>query len=224
MQQRFSRTVSVSKEIDAGLPGRGLPLGCIHEIQNPGLASGIAFASLLAGRTPPFGGQLIYVASDRSFHPLGLLRYGVQPEQWIHVSARSSQDLAWTVLEALRCPQVSAVLAVVQSADLTLCRRFQLAAESSGVTGFLLTDSAAKPAIASVITRWHISPIPAPPGTTFSEACWDINLAYCRGGRPGHWSTVWRNGQLEVLEPSSETVESQWSQRVRFLPADRLAG
>jgi protein ImuA len=224
VQQRFSRTVSVSKEIDAGLPCRGLPLGCIHEVQNPGLASGIAFASLLAGRIPPVGGQLIYIASDRSFHPLGLLPQGVQPERWIHVTARSLQDLAWTVLETLRCPQVSAVLAVVKAADLTLCRRFQLAAESSGSTGFLLTDTTAKPAIASVITRWQISSIPAPPGATFGEACWDINLIYCRGGRPGRWNTVWRNGQLESLELSSQTVASQPARRVGCLPANRLAG
>jgi protein ImuA len=207
------RTVSISQEIDAGLPFRGLPLGCVHEVQNPGLAGGIAFASVLAARIPSSSGQLVYVAPSRSFHPLGLLSYGVRPERWIHISLRDAQDLAWAVLEALRCSQVSAVLALVKTADLTLCRRFQLAAEGSGATGFLLTGAAAKLAIASVITRWRISPIPAPVGATFEEAYWDIELTYCRGGRPGHWSTVWRNGQLEAL-----------GRRVSFIPTSRLAG
>jgi protein ImuA len=222
-QRRFSKTVSVSKEIDAWLPFHGLPLGCIHEVQSSGLACGIVFASMLAARIPSPSGQMVYVASDRTFHPLGQLPYGVEPERWIHVSARSSLDLAWTALEALRCPQVGAILAVVKTADLTLCRRFQLAAESSGATGFLLTDAAAKPAssVASVITRWQISSIPAPSGSAFGEPCWAIELAYCRGGRPGRWSTVWRNGQLE---PASGMVASKPVQRVSFVPANKLAG
>jgi protein ImuA len=217
IQRRFSRTVSVSNEIDAGLPFRGLPLGCIHEVQSLGLACGFVFASLLSARIPSSSGQMVYVASDRGFHPLGLLPYGVKPEQWVHVCARNSLDLSRTVLEALRCPQVSAVLAVVKTADLTLCRRFQLAAEGSGATGFLLTDAAFKPAIASVITRWQISSLPAPASATFGEPCWAIDLTYCRGGQPAQWTAVWREGRLELKLPSKP------AQRVGFTPATRLA-
>jgi len=198
IERRFSRTVSISPEIDAGLPFHGLPLGCVHEVQSPGLACGIVFASTLAARIPSPGGQMVYVASEQTLHPLGLLPYGVKPEQWIHVTTRGPRDLAWTVLEALRCPQVSAVLAVVRTADLTLCRRFQLAAEASNATGFLLTDPASRPAIASVITRWRIASLPSPPSTTFGEPCWAIDLTYCRGGHPGQWSAVWRKEQLET--------------------------
>jgi protein ImuA len=219
--RRFSRTMSVSNEIDAGLPCRGLPLGCVHEVKSSGLACGMAFASMLAARISSPGGQMVYVAADRALHPLGLLPYGVKPERVIHVSVRSSLDLAWTVLEALRCPQVSAVLAVVKAADLTQCRRFQLAAEGSGATGFLLTDTASKPAIASVITRWQVSSLPAPPGAVFGEPWWAIDLAYCRGGHPGQWNTVWRNGQLEA---SSGTPGAKPVQRESRMPANRLAG
>ena len=215
IERRFSRTVPVSSEIDSGLPFHGLPLGCVHEVQSRGLASGITFASLLASRIPVPDGQLVYVAPDSSFHPLGLLPYGVSPARWIHVSARNSLDLAWTVLEALRCPQVSAVLAVTRAADLTLCRRFQLAAEGNGATGFLLTDAASKPPIASVITRWQISSIPVPPNAEFSELCWAIDLTYCRGGRPGRWTAVWRKGELK--QPSKP------AQRMSFAPANKLA-
>jgi protein ImuA len=199
-ERRFARTISVSGEIDSELPFHGVPLGCVHEVQSRGLAGGIAFASLLAARIPASSGQMVYVASDQSFHPLGLLPYGVPPERWVHVTARNSLDLAWTVLEALRCPQVRAVLAVAKAADLTLCRRWQLAAEGSGATGFLLTDPAAKPTIASVITRWRIAPVPAPAGATFGEPYWAIDLAYCRGGRPAQWTVMWREGQLEVKQ------------------------
>lgn len=217
MERRFARTVSVSDEIDSVLPFHGLPLGCVHEAQSRGLAGGIAFASMLAARIPAPSRQMVYVAPDSSFHPLGLLSYGVPPKRWIHVATRNSLDLAWTVLEALRCPQVSAVLAVVKSADLTLCRRFQLAAEGSGATGFLLTDAASKPAIASVITRWQIASIPAPAGATFGEPYWAVDLAYCRGGRPAQWTVVWREGRLELRRPSKPL------QRTDLAAINRLA-
>lgn len=220
IQRRLSRTVSVSREIDAGLPFHGLPLGCVHEVQSPGLVCGVAFTSILAARLASPSRQMVYVASERTFHPLGLLPYGVKPEQWIHVSARTTRDLAWTVLEALRCPQVSVVLAVVKSADLTLCRRFQLAAEGSGATGFLLTDSASQSAIASVITRWRISSIAAPPEAAFGEPCWAIDLAYCRGGHPGRWTAMWKEGRLEA---SSGLAAAKPVQRVSFALETRRA-
>jgi len=217
MERRFDRIVPVSGEIDAVLPFHGLPLGCVHEVQSSGLACSIAFASLLAARIPASEGQVVHVAPDSNFHPLGLLPYGVPPERWIHVTARNPVELAWTVLEALRCPKVCAVLAVVKSADLTLCRRWQLAAEASGAAGFLLTDPGARPAIASVITRWRITSIPAAAGATFAEPYWAIDLAYCRGGRPAQWTAVCREGRLEP-EPLSKSPR-----RAGHAVADRLA-
>lgn len=217
LERQFTRTVSVSNEIDAALPFHGLPLGCVHEVQSRGLASGITFSGLLAARIRDSSGQILYVAPGAGFHPLGLLPYGILPGRWIHVTARNSFDLAWTVLEALRCPQVSAVLAVAKAADLTLCRRWQLAAEGSGATGFLLTDSAAKSAIASVITRWQIASIPAPAGATFTEPCWSIDLTYCRGGRPAQWTVAWREGRLTLDQPSKPL------QREDRIAAARLA-
>ncbi|MCZ2080426.1 MAG: hypothetical protein LC130_36120 [Bryobacterales bacterium] len=221
MERRFARTVPVSGEIDSCLPFHGVPLGCVHEVRSRGFADGIAFASLLSARIP--ASRLVCVAPDSSFHPLGLLPYGVSPERWIHVAAQNSRDLAWAVLEALRCPQVSAVLAVVKTADLTLCRRWQLAAESSGATGFLLTDPASKPAIASVITRWQITPIPAPAGATFEEPCWAIDLVYCRGGHPRQWTATWREGRLVPFSALVARPVPRPAQQAGLATAKRLA-
>lgn len=223
VDRRYARTISISGEIDAGLPFHGLPLGCVHEVESRSLACGIAFASLLSARIPALSGQMVYVAPDSSFHPLGLLSYGVPPERWIHVATRNSLDLAWTVLEALRCPRVSAVLAVTKAADLTLCRRWQLAAEGSGATGFLLTDTAPQPAIASVITRWQITSIPAPAGATFGEPYWALNLTYCRSGRPAQWRAVWRQGRLEPFSAPAGMPVPRPALRAGFAAANKLA-
>lgn len=201
---RFARKVSVAGPIDAALPDGGLPLGCIHQVKGMTLASGITFSSILASRISVNQGRIVYVSPDQTLHPLGLLPFGIAVDRVVHVVAKRPADVAWATLEALRCHQVAAVLALVQSADLTLCRRFQLAAESSGATGFLLTDASAKPTtpIASVITRWQVSAIPAPKTSPFYEPCWEIDLAYCRGGRPASWQMAWRQHQLELLAPT----------------------
>jgi protein ImuA len=113
------------------------------------------------------------------------LPYGVNLDRWVHVRASRPKDLAWAVLEALRCPEVATAFAVMKSADLTFSRRLQLAAESSGATGFFFGNTA------SAITRWRISPL--------KNGAWSLDLLYCRGGRPATWQVAWRNGRLENL-------------------------
>ncbi len=121
-------------------------------------------------------------------------------DQFLVVSARRSQDRSWAVLEALRCPQVSAVITVLDGADLTASRRLQLAAESSGATGFLLGQATSAP-IAAPITRWKVSSHVGKPGQRFDEPIWKLDLLYCRGGQPGSWTIEWRNQQLNALFP-----------------------
>jgi protein ImuA len=197
--RRFAQTVPVCESINDALPGCGLPLGCVHEVKgNP--ASVIAFAGLLSARIPRQG-AVFYIEPQRSFYPLGLLPYGVNLQQWVHVRARRQRDLVWTVLEALRCPQVNAVLAALQTADLTFSRRLQLAAESSGATGFLFGN------MASAITRWRVS--------SLRNSVWSLELLYSRGGRPGTWNVTWRNGQLLTARPV---------QREQIVAKEALAG
>jgi protein ImuA len=183
--RRLARVIPVCHGIDDALPGGGLPLGCIHEINgNPGTA--IAFAGLLCARIQR-PGAVFFIEPARSLYPLGLLPFGVNLDRWIHVRARRAKDLAWTVLEALRCPEVAVVLAAMKSADLTFSRRLQLAAENSGATGFLFGNAA------SAITRWRIKPL--------KNGVWSLDLLYCRGGRSATWQVAWRNGRLENLTP-----------------------
>jgi protein ImuA len=181
--RRLGRTISICGVVDDALPGRGLPLGCIHEIKgNP--ANALTLAGFLSTRIPRQG-SVLFVEPNRTLYALGLLPYGIDPTRWIHIRARKPKDLVWTVLEGLRCPQVTAVLAVMVEADLTFSRRLQLAAESSGATGFLFGN------MASAVTRWRVTPI--------RNFGWSLELLYCRGGRPGNWHLGWRNGQLIEL-------------------------
>jgi len=197
-QRRFSRIIPIADAVDHCLPHKGLPAGCIHEVKGASLASALAFSAILSMRIAGAQGNIVYISPDRSLHPLGLLPYGVKLNQFLLVSVRRSQDLAWAVMEALRCPQVSVVMTVLNGVDLTDSRRLQLAAESSGATGFLLGHATWAP-ISAPITRWKVSAHVGKRGQRFDEPAWTLDLLYCRGGRPGSWTIEWRDHQLSTL-------------------------
>jgi protein ImuA len=202
-QRRFARVIPVTEEVNRGLPHGGLPASCIHEVKGTSLANAIAFSAMLAARLAPAEGNVLYIAPDRSLHPLGLLPYGVNLNRVLHISTRRSQDIAWAVMEALRCPQVSTVLALLGGLDLTESRRLQLAAEASGVTAFLLGHAASAP-IASPITRWKVSPFVGSRAQRFDEPMWTLDLLYCRGGRPGSWVVEWSGQTLHGISVQPE--------------------
>ena len=210
--RRFSQTISIANEIDQRLPFGGLPRGCIHEVKGASVSSAAAFSAILSTRIAGTQGNILYIAPRQSLYPLGLLPYGTQLDRLLMVSVRKPQDLPWAVLEALRCSQVSAVLTILETVDLTDSRRLQLAAESSGVTGFLLGRASSAP-VAAPITRWRISPIVGKPGRKFDEPVWRLDLLYCRNGLPGGWIVEWRNRQLNaVCKPAlynTETVQTR---------------
>lgn len=197
-QRRFSRTIPVADAVDRWLPHGGLSAGCIHEVKGTSLANAIAFSAVLSSRLAEDHSNILYISPDRSLHPLGLLPYGVKLDRLLHVSTRRSQDLAWAVMEALRCPQVHAVIALLDGLDLTESRRLQLAAEASGATGFLLGHAASAP-IASSVTRWKVSSVIGKFGQRFDEPVWALDLLYCRGGRPGSWTLKWRDQKLNTI-------------------------
>jgi protein ImuA len=195
-QRRFSRTVSIADAVDRWMPHGGLPTGCIHEVKGTSLAGALAFSSILSARIAGDHGNILYIAPDRSLHPIGLLPYGVKLDRFLYVSVPRSQDLAWAMMEALRCAQVSAVMTVLDGVDLTASRRLQIAAENSGATGFFLGHASSAP-IASPLTRWKIS-ARGRSGQRFDEPVWMLDLLYCRGGRPGNWMVEWRNQKLHT--------------------------
>jgi len=212
-QRRFSRTIPVAEAVDRWLPHGGLSAGCIHEIKGTTLANAIAFSAILSSRLAGDQGNVLCISPDRALYPLGLLPYGIKLSRVLHVSARRHQDLAWAVMEALRCSQVSAVIALLDGLDLTESRRLQLAAETSGATGFLLGHIASPP-VASPITRWKISSIAGKSGQRFSEPLWALDLLYCRGGRPGSWILEWRDHKLNAIP----------TQPVKLATREALAG
>lgn len=204
--------------VDGHLPDGGLPLGCLHGVaaEHPGAGTGFAAALLARLATPRT--PVLWILRGRDLYAPGLAAYGLTPDRLVAVRAVRPVDALWAMEEALRCSALSAVLGELEGLDLTASRRLQLAAESSGVTGFLLDVGAGLGAsggrnrlaegrraegLSAAVTRWRLDAAPSldgeedaaprpaggPPG--LGKARWSVALERCRGGRPGHWTLSW---------------------------------
>lgn len=121
-------------------------------------------------------------------YPPGLAALGASPEAFIVVQVRDALSALRAAHEALRCSALGAVVLDIRGMpkvlDLTATRRLALAAEKSGVTAFLVRQSA-KPMPSAAETRWQVRAAPshakdsAPGGSVF-----DITLMRHRAGLP----------------------------------------
>lgn len=192
--------------IDQALPGGGLARAGLHEVlaADPGAATGFC-ALLLARSLAGHGGAALWIAAEPDAWPQGLARFGLGPADLVLVHARRPADALWAMEEALRCPGVAGALLVGPSLDLTSARRLQLAAEAGGALGLLLREDADPASTTAALTRWRVASAPGA-----GDPRWELELLRCRGGKPRHWTTTWRE-TLERLD--LDTAEPQPTRR-----------
>lgn len=207
--------------VDGHLPDGGLPLGCLHAVAAAEPGAGTGFAAALLARLATSKTPALWILRGRDLYAPGLAAYGLTPDRLVAVRAVRAVDALWAMEEALRCSALSAVLGELEGVDLTASRRLQLAAESSGVTGFLLDSGAAASGgrnwrtggrrmegqraegLSAAVTRWRLdavpsldeeedaAPYPAGGPPGLGMPRWSVALERCRGGRPGHWTLAW---------------------------------
>ena len=189
-------------DLDPHLPARGLPVGVLNEVTagyaHRAAAFGFTFALMALGqkRRP---GPVILVMSRRALrdfgHPYGhgLVQLGLDVSELILVEADKEIDALWGIEEALRARGCVALVAgaVAGSIDLTVARRLNLAAASTGTPLVVLRTGA--DATGPAATRWRIETAPAErdPHGGFGRWRWHAHLERCRNGRPGHWIIEW---------------------------------
>lgn len=199
--------------IDGILPAGGLARRAVHEVapaaaDDLGAANGFLLVLLgrLAARMP-----ILWVrASSPSAgvpYPPGLAGAGVAPDRLLLLVARRPIEALWAAEEGLRAGGV-AVVAEVDSLDLTASRRLQLAAEAGGGPGFIFCRRSDRRTTSAARSRWRVAAAPsgdeAPVGPGRSEAGrsevgrfdvgrsrWQVALVRCRGGREGEWLLEW---------------------------------
>jgi protein ImuA len=157
-------TAGVRRPLAFGLPALdrhldgGLPRGCLHEVAgavDDGAALG--FCAVLAGRLAAER-PVLWCQPDFDLYAPGLAALGLDPTRLIVVTAPRPADRLWALEEGLRCPALAAAVIELGDLDITAGRRLQLAAEASGVTGFVLHPDGLRAAAANVaVTRWTVT-------------------------------------------------------------------
>ncbi|MEO9903212.1 hypothetical protein [Nisaea sp.] len=203
------------KSLDQHLGG-GLALGRIHEITGETRAEvrdasvfGFAAALLVRLLSAARGGDILWCVRDANMfggmaYGWGLAGLGLDMDRVLFVEVRDEAERLWAMEEGLRCKGLVGVLgefgpARAGEAARVAERRLQLAAETSGVTGFLLRSVTGETAAGAVDSRWSVR---AAPSGGDPRPVWSLSLDRLRGGQPGAWKLFWeaRDGRFQVWD------------------------
>lgn len=199
--------------LDGQLPHNGLQLGALHEVAGAGpafedAAPPVAFVAGILARIP---GPVLWCLPRRDLFGPGLACLGLSPERVIWVETWNRDDVLPLMEEGLRTPGLAGVVGEVFTRRLAFVatRRLQLAAEGSGVTGFIVRRRRAAAAEAvdaptAAVTRWRIAASPSErlPVPGIGRARWRINLLRCRGAEPNTWTVDACDAQGRLASPA----------------------
>ncbi len=205
--------------LDAALPGGGLPLAALHEIEgeraewDDGVTLGFCLALLARlEKAFPDSGKILWISRQGDLYPPALAGQGLDPGRFLLVRARSDAEVLWAMEEGLRCRRLAAVVGEVEGLDRLAGRRLQLAAESSltgtgGVTAFAL-HRRFRPlrqgrAASAALSRWRVTAMVSGAASSqdvqgdalsmrfIGRPRWRLDLLRCRGAAPGSWHVEW---------------------------------
>jgi protein ImuA len=155
--------------LDRLLPSRGL----LREASGSG-AGLLALAAAIEAQSS--GKSLVLVDRQRQFYPPAAAAWGLDLSQVLVIRPTSAIEEHWAIDQALRCEQISAVIAHPASLDDRVFRRFQLAAETHGTVGLLVRRTPRRQERSWASVRWLVKPQP-------SSRSWRlrVRLLSCRG-------------------------------------------
>ena len=176
-------------------PGQQFPLGAIHEYHCRDMTDLSVTSGFIAGLLQSchlHEGAIVWVSASRHIYPPALAAFGIRPEQVIFVVLPGEKERLWAIEEALKCNAIQAVVGENRSISFTTSRRFQLAVEKSGVTGFMIRDDS--PGATTSIAKWRIRSRPSIaidqlPGVGYPS--WGVDLCKVRNGQTGTWQLAW---------------------------------
>lgn len=161
---------SGSRALDRLLPGGGFRRGSLVEWLAGSAAGGAATLALYAAaQAAREGGAVVVIDEQASFYPPAALAVGIDLEQLIVVRPEGKTDQSWAIDQVLRSRGVAAVWCWPQQSDDHTLRRWQLAAEASGVVGMLLRPEQARDEPSWAELRLGVQPCTAAEQATTSQ-------------------------------------------------------
>ena len=202
--------------IKYAFPGSVFPQAAIHEFictedksATGGFVAGILSALMRSG------GITLWINSSQTFFSPAFKIFGIEPDKIIFINLKREREILWVIEEALKCEGLTAVVGELQKLDFTASRRFQLAVEQSGVTGFLFCPHSKALTATACTTRWKITSLPGEwiqdiPGVGFPK--WNVELLKVRNGKPGTWQVGWMDGKFQherILIPMTGKLQKK---------------
>lgn len=179
--------------LDEALPWHGLPLAALHEVEGTGREDGdsaaVAFLAGILARLAP-ARPVLWCLSRPDLHAPGLALAGLSAKRLLLVCTSSERELLWAMEEGLHSRVLAAAVGEVETLSTAAGRRLQLAAEASGVTGFVLHRRSGAVVASAAVTRWRVAALPSEPiagEPGIGRPRWRIELLRCRGGMPAAW-------------------------------------
>lgn len=132
--------------IDSALPGGGLAYGAVHEIAGGGADAvvGACSAMFIAGIAARTKGSVVWCLTRADIYAPALAQVGLHPDRVIYVESADEAGVMASVEEALRYGGLGAVVGEIVRLSMTDSRRFQLAAEQSGMDYKTLKEARVK--------------------------------------------------------------------------------
>lgn len=216
--------------------GGGLAHGRLHELFAGTVddsASMTGFATMLALRSMPTPGPILWLRTDNAeracgtLYMPGLAELGGDPAQFVLALLPDDRMLLRAAGDAAACDGLGALVIECWGKaplyDLTVSRRLTLAAEKSGVTLFLLRIDA-QPVPSACETRWQVTAAPSTmlepdaPG----HVVLDIELLRRRAGPAGmRWQVEWNREERAFRKPSLPGALDAVVQRGAADPGER---
>ncbi len=196
------------------------PKGAIHEFmcsEPRDMAATGGFIAALIHSVFHSSGTIIWISAAKNIFPATLQLFNIEPSRIIFIHPSSSKESLWVIEEALKCNGLHAVIAEMNELSFVHSRRFQLAVESSNVTGFVMNMKTEKESTTACLSKWKIHSLPSEtigdmPGVGFPR--WKVMLTKMRNGKTGQWEVEWRDGKMvhvqqENLDWLDETLHQQ---------------
>lgn len=200
------------RPVDEHLPQGGLARGALHEVAGGGLGAvhGAAAALFAAGVLARMTGPVLWCLRVRDLFAPALAGAGLHADRVLYTEVGDEQTVLLCLEEGLRHGGLAGVVGEVSRLSMTASRRLQLAAETSGVTAFVLrrwrsaaaaTDFGQPTAAA---TRWRVSALPSSPLPVpgVGRARWFVELIRCRAGDCAEWELEACDAQGRLALPA----------------------
>ena len=143
--------------LDAQLPGGGWPVGALTEIlQPPGVHS--EWRLLLPALAACGHGPVVLVGAPHLPFAPALAAQGLAAQRLLSVHAPAAATRLWASEQALRCADVSAVLAWLPHARSDALRRLQMAAAEYNKLLFVMRPESARDDASPAVLRLHVGP------------------------------------------------------------------